>query len=293
MPIEILDRIQNYLDHPLQKINEIDTITHDVFYKTHIKTNTPIVMTKMMDDWNATKKWSLDYFKKIGEDKQTYISKGNIRQQETHWEHGSFLDYLEEVKHSETSKSETYISNISILKMFPELKEDVDFSLISNYKIRNSTSLWIGPPGTITGWHTDRLSDNILAQVKGRKLVFLVNPNQSKFMHTSDKYEPGSRLSAVDMEKFDENKFPKFKKNAQVFYTILEPGKMLFIPKLWWHCVYGIDISISTNNFGYTPYDNFKMKSQEFSKRMLHSAGLYGKNCVCHYYDENGKRHKR
>ena len=35
------------------------------------------------------------------------------------------------------------------------------------------------------------------------------------------------------------------------------------------------------------------MKSVERVKRILHAFGLYGKNCVCHYYDESGKRQKR
>ena len=179
-----------------------------------------------------------------------------------------------------------------IAKMFPELLQHVDFSLISNNTIRNSTSLWIGPPGTITGWHTDRLANNILALIEGRKLVFLVNPKESKKMYPSDKYEPGSRLSSVSMEKFDENKHPMFK-DATVYYTIIHPGEMLFIPQTWWHSVYGLDISISSNNFGFTPIDNFKMKASELIKRKLHSLNLYGKDCVCHYHDDNGKRQKR
>jgi hypothetical protein len=69
---------------------------------------------------------------------------------------------------------------------------------------------------------------------------------------------------------------------------------MLFIPQTWWHCVYGLDISISSNNFAFTPFDNFKMKTAEFVKRKLHNVGLFGsKDCVCHYVNNEGKRVKR
>jgi len=232
----------------------------------------------------------LDYFEKIGKDKETYMYKGNIRQNDTNWQFGAFQDYLNEIR---SEKTDTYLGNMPIAKMFPELLEHVDFSLISNNTIRNSTSLWIGPPGTITGWHTDRLANNILALIEGRKLVFLVSPKESDKMYPSDKYEPGSRLSDVNMEDFDEKNHPMFK-NANVQYTIIQPGEMLFIPQTWWHVVYGLDVSISSNNFGFTPIDNFKMKSVEFVKRNLHSMGLYSsKNCVCHYVNESGKRVKR
>ena len=289
----ILQRVQSILNHPLEKIDEIDDISHNDFYNKYIKTNTSVLLTNMMHNWKAKDLWSLEYFEKIGQDKEAFSYQGNIRQNETNWQYGKFLDYLKDIKNYDSSNTSTYLGNMSIAKMFPELMEHVDFSLISDNTIRNSTSLWIGPPGTITGWHTDRLANNILAQVKGRKLVFLVNPEQTKNMYPSKKYEPGSRLSDVDMENFDASKTPNFK-NVKVRYALIEPEQMLFIPQNWWHCVYGIDISISSNNFGFTPMDNFKMKSSEFLKRNLHSLGLFAKNdCVCHYYDDKGNRQKR
>ena len=282
---EILERVQGILNTELNEVNSIETITHDDFYKNHIKTNTPVKMTNMMSHWKAMDLWSLDYFEKIGKDKETYMYQGNIRQNDTNWHFGAFQDYLNDIR-SNSDNTETYLGNMPIAKMFPELLEHVDFSLISNNTIRNSTSLWIGPPGTITGWHTDRLANNILALVEGRKLVFLVSPKETDKMYPSNKYEPGSRLSDVNMEDFDEVNHSLFK-DAHVQYTVIHPGEMLFIPQNWWHVVYGLDISISSNNFGFTPLDNFKMKSSELIKRKLHSIGLYSpKNCVCHYYNE-------
>ena len=290
MSQDLLNRFQTYLDIPLKEIETIDNIDHKGFYSTYMKKNRPVVMTKMMDEWEASKTWSLDYFKAVGKDKETFIATGNNFQEDTNWEYGSFLNSIEQIENPTDDEKGGYLMNLSILKMFPELKNHVDFSLISKHKVRNSLSLWIGPKGTLTGWHTDRLADNILAQIQGSKLVLLANPNQSKYMYPSKKYEPGSRLSVVDMENFDASKFPVFKKNANILYTVLRPNQMLFIPQNWWHCVYGLETSISSNNFGFSFIDNFKMKATEFSKRMLHKVGLYGKECCCHYYDENGKR---
>lgn len=288
---KIINRVESILNQSPVKVSEIESISNEDFQVSYIKKNSPVKITGMMDNWKATKLWSLDYFEKIGKDKETYMYQGNIRQNDTNWHFGAFQDYLNEIRNATKSKTETYLGNISIAKMFPEVLEHVDFSLVSKNTIRNSTSLWIGPPGTITGWHTDRLANNILALIEGRKLVFLVSPKETDKMYPSNKYEPGSRLSDVNMEDFDYEKHSLFR-DAKVHYTIIHPKEMLFIPQNWWHCVYGLDVTISSNNFGFTPIDNLKMKTLEFVKRKLHSIDLYGKDCVCHYY-KDGKRIKR
>lgn len=289
---KIIDRVQSILNKPLKDVESITKISFDDFRNNYFKKNKAVLLTQMMDNWKAKDLWTPEYFEKIGKDKETFTYKGNIRQEETNWQYGKFLDYLQDIKNYDSTSTSTYLGNMSIADMFPEVIEHVDFTLVSKGAVRNSTSLWIGPPGTITGWHTDRLANNILAQVYGKKLVFLVDPSQNRNMHPSQKYEPGSRLSDVNMEDFNESKTPKFK-NATVQYVVLKPGQMLFIPQNWWHCVYGIDVSISSNNFGFTATDNLKMKTAEATKRFLHNLGLYGKDCVCHYIDENGKRQKR
>ncbi len=175
----IIEKVQGILNKPLQDIKTIEKISHDDFFNNYLKKNVPVKITQMMDHWKATELWSLDYFEKIGKDKETYMYKGNIRQNDTNWQFGAFQDYLNEIRSANT---DTYLGNMPIAKMFPELLEHVDFSLISKNTVRNSTSLWIGPPGTLTGWHTDRLANNILALIEGRKLVFLVSPKDSKDM---------------------------------------------------------------------------------------------------------------
>ena len=102
-------------------------------------------------------------------------------------------------------------------------------------------------------------------------------------MYPSDKYEPGSELSNINMEKFDKTQYELFKKNAIVQYVVLKENEMLFVPKKWWHCVYGTEISVSTNNFGFSFIDNIIMRSNEFLKRQLHHMGLFGKDHVRTY----------
>jgi lysine-specific demethylase 8 len=283
MSQELLNRVQTYLDKPLTEISRIEKINHNDFYNQHFKKNKPVVITKMVKDWEASKIWSLDYFKRIGKDKNIFIAKGNNFQENTKWEQGNFVDFIDRIEKHKDGESTDYLMDISIKKYFPELKKHIDFSLISNHTVRNYNAIWIGLKGTITGWHTDRLANNILAQIKGKKVVFLVSPEQSKYMYKSKKYEPGSLLSNIDMENFDENKFSLYKKHANVSYAIIDENEMLFIPQKWWHCVYGVEFSISTQNFGFSFIDNIRMKSHEFLRRNLHKIGFYGKNYVRTY----------
>ncbi|RYH74579.1 cupin-like domain-containing protein [Meridianimaribacter flavus] len=284
MPKDLLNRIQSYVDNPLKEIESIEKISHDDFYKNYLKKNKPVVITDMVKDWDASNKWSLDFFKKIGANKDTYMAKGNNFQKDARWEHGKFVDFIEQIEKSkETGERVKYLMDIPILKLFPELKQDIDFSLVSNHTVRDYNAIWIGPKGTITGWHNDRLANNILAQIKGQKVVFLVSPKESKFMYRNKRYEPGSELSSIDMEDFDSNKFSLFQKNATVQYVVLSEKQMLFVPKRWWHCVYGTEVSISTNNFGFSFVDNIRMKTNEFIKRKLYHLGLFGKDHVRTY----------
>jgi lysine-specific demethylase 8 len=292
MSQELRDRIQNLLDKPLLDLETIDKISHEDFLKNYVKKHKPVKITNMMHDWSATKNWSLDYFEKIGQNKEAYISKGNIRQQETKWEFGNFVDYVKQIRHEQEQTDATYLSNIPIMKLFPELKNDVDFSMLSDHKIADSMSIWIGPKGTITGFHQDR-ADNILAQVKGSKVWLIVDNSQSEFMYRSNKFEPGSILSEIDLENFDRDKYPLFQK-ADVYFVEINEGDMVFNPKNSWHCVYSTDTSISVNCMSYSMYDYIEGKIKSFTKVKLHEMGLYGtKDCVCHFKDENGKRIRR
>lgn len=292
MSKELRQRIQSLLDKPLLELETVDNISSSDFYNDYIKKGVPVKMTNMMNDWKAVKTWSLDYFEEIGKDKETYISKGNIRQQETKWEYGSFLEYIQKIKGSSSEKELTYLSNLSIMKLFPELEKDVDFSILSDHKVKDSKSIWIGPKGTITGFHQDR-ADNILAQVKGSKVWLIVDNKQSDLMYESDKYEPGSILSEIDLENFEKEKYPLFQK-ADIYFVEIAEGEMVFNPKGFWHCVYSTDTSISVNCFSYSNLDFIGGKLKSFAQVKLHNMGLYRpNNCVCHYNDENGIRRRR
>lgn len=90
--------------------------------------------------------------------------------------------------------------------------------------------------------HFDVL-DNVYVQIVGRKKVTLWAPDQALNM-----YLDGDKSKIIDIDHFDEGKFPKFK-NAQRYEGVLEPGDILFIPSMWFHNTEALDFGVAINVF--------------------------------------------
>lgn len=271
------------ISHPHENaisIPRISAISPGEFRTNYIKQKQPVVITEMMQSWPAMNTWSLDYFAQL--DADIFLERGNVMQAETHFERAGFREYIDQLIASEDrdGSQQNYLSVFDIFSAFPQLKDDVDFQLIAQFKLQNTISGWIGPAGTVTGYHID-WADNLFAQIYGRKRFFLVSPDQSKNMYPSSKFDYGSTLSEVDVLNYDTSRHPNFLR-VKAVTTTLSPGEMLFIPRGWWHCVQSLDKSISVNNFGVDRKGLWIDETQEKIKARLHKYGLYGRECTCH-----------
>ena len=207
-------------------------------------------------------------------------------QDDTQFRKASFSDFIEQLmsEESEEQKNKAYLSVFRIFDEFPELRDDVDFSILDANKVKSSTSGWIGPAGTVTGYHID-WGDNILAQISGRKCLHLASPEDNDNMYISRKFDQGTTISEVDLNNYDEESFPKFK-NVKHYKIILHPGEMVFIPRGWWHHVQSLDRSISVSNI------TFDWRGLAFDviphriKQILHNAGLWKCDCTCHAFKD-------
>jgi lysine-specific demethylase 8 len=183
-----------------------------------------------------------------------------------------------------------YLSVFRVFDAFPELRSDVDFSLLSQFKVKNTAKGWIGPAGTVTGYHVD-WGDNVLAQICGRKEVRLVAPKYSKYMYPSKRFDQGTMSSDMDVDNLDADRFPLFAK-ATEYRVVIHPGEMLFIPRGWWHYVRSLDKSISVSNISYDTKGIVVDLLSERIKQVFHDVGLYRVPCTCHI-EHNGKRMRR
>ena len=94
--------------------------------------------------------------------------------------------------------------------------------------------LWIGGR-TMTPLHHD-LTNNLMCQVYGRKLVRLISPMQNDRVQNFAGVH--SRLGWVSDAKAREN-------GLAVRDVVLSAGDALFLPVGWWHCVQAEAFSVT------------------------------------------------
>ena len=274
------------LEEVLAKCNSIEETTNfdsKNFKKNYFNKKKPVLLKGYGNNWKAKSKWTLDFLSSLESDKQVSLEIGANNQNATNFVKQNLSDYINSLKNDEDKdkKDRKYLTLFNIFDKFPFLKEDLELSIFTKYTVENDIFAWIGPEGTVTGFHYDSLH-NLLAQVKGKKLVILVSPSDNKNMYVSDKFEYGAISSQVDINNYNEEKHPKFRE-AKYFSVVLEPGDVIYIPKGWWHYVRSLETSISISNFGAFLSDVIIMKPLERILYSLHCRGYYKKdNCTCH-----------
>jgi lysine-specific demethylase 8 len=273
-------------------IDAVDSISPATFKRNYIDTNTPLLMRQETAKWPAMKKWSFEFFAAQSLPRHVFLEMNNVLQGDAQYEVMEYGEYIRRMVEDDSGQPapKGYLSVFRVFAAFPQLQRDVDFSILSQFKIKNTPKGWIGPAGTVTGYHLD-WGDNVLAQICGRKEVRLVAPADSKYMYPSRRFDQGTLLSEMDVDCYDAARFPMFRK-ATEYRLVIHPGEMLFIPRGWWHHVRSLDKSISVSNLGYDAKGIVVDLLSERMKQILHDVGLYRVPCTCHI-DRNGKRIRR
>ena len=261
-------------------IASANQISPQDFLDHHIRQNLPLKMTGMMDAWPAMQNWNLKYFRSLNSETEVHLEVGNVMQGDTEFKKNSFAEFVDRIINDDGNGDKEYLSVFKIFEHFPQLKKDVDFSILNQHKLKHSMVGWIGPAGTVTGYHVD-WGDNILAQIYGRKELLLAPPSATENMYVSKKFDQGATLSDVDVDNFDEAQFPKFKK-VRHHQVTLNPGEMIFIPRGWWHLVRSLDKSISVSNLTYDLKGMLVDALPGRIKQTLHDAGIWKCPCTCH-----------
>ncbi|WP_449419710.1 cupin-like domain-containing protein [Phormidium nigroviride] len=233
------------------------------FLENYYATNTPVILTNAMSNWQAMRLWTPNYLgHKYGH--ATVEIQAN-RQSDPEYEinlekhkqtvlFGKYVDMVVSsgesndyymVANNQNLEREEFKSLFNDIEIFPEYLNPADTS--------GRVFFWFGPAGTITPLHHDPVN-LILAQVLGRKRVRMISPEQTPLM-----YNHVGVFSKVDGENPDLEKYPLYR-NVKILEFILEPGEAIFIPVGWWHHVKSLDVSISVSftNFVFPNYYEWK-----------------------------------
>jgi hypothetical protein len=229
------------------------------FLDRYYSASRPVIITGMMDDWPAMKKWGLDYFLRAFGSRAVEVQVG--RSASDNYEAGRdqfrrtmlFSEFLERVS-TAGKTNDIYItaSNNSANKAaLPELWDDiVQFPEYLNANSPQNGFLWFGPAGTITPFHHD-LTNNVMAQVIGRKRILLAPTWDIPFM---------KNLTHVYCDIDGRNTPPAPRPGSyepQILECILSPGEVLFLPVGCVHFVEALEISatVAFTNFAFDDND--------------------------------------
>ncbi|CAH0407885.1 unnamed protein product [Chilo suppressalis] len=229
-------------------IEVIDCPSMEHFYKNYIVAEKPVVLRNCINHWPALSKWrDQNYFIKLAGARTVSIEIGRDYT-ESEWTQKlmTIEDFIKDFIF-QTNGSTGYLAQYQLFEQIPELKEDIiepEYCCFADKDEPVDVMAWYGPKGTLSPLHHDP-KKNLLTQVVGEKQIFLFSPQDSEFLYPHE-HELLHNTSKVDPRQPDLLKYPKYK-DAKVYYCVLSPGQMLYIPPKWWHFVESLSISFSVS----------------------------------------------
>ncbi|WP_033074157.1 cupin-like domain-containing protein [Sphingopyxis sp. MWB1] len=226
----------------------LDTIVKpcgDDFYRFYYEANRPAKIRGLVDHWPALSRWSLEHFSAVAggviveaqvereADPDYELTKDKHRKKIRFDE---LIDWLRRDESSNDIYLTAYNSGVNAAALAP-LWDDLEPIDLLTPKAERDGFFWLGPRGTLTPWHHD-LTNNLLVQVVGRKLVRLAPPWAFERMRNS-------RHCFSDWENYPLPAGPGDEYRPPVLEAVIEPGEAIFLPVGWWHQVEALDLSAS------------------------------------------------
>jgi histone arginine demethylase JMJD6 len=243
-------------------------LSYQEFSEGYLYPNKPVIITGAMDQWNALKRWTPEFFKT--EFRSMKFSIGDTEYgQAAHGESAgtefTMAEFIDRVLQSCEESPAPYFRNRNLYALFPSLKEDIEplpEYLLPNWlgdkylvkqvgEVLNRGAvieIYIGGKGgRFPVLHYDGVGTHaFLMQIHGQKQYIVYPPEQERFLYASPRKINLSLINDVD--KPDLEKYPLFAKATPTVF-VLEPGELLFVPSHWWHTAKMLtpSITISAN----------------------------------------------
>jgi hypothetical protein len=210
----------------------------DLFYAP----GRPVVIEGEIDDWPALTRWTPDYLRAAVGDAPVECQAGRDANPDFELDkdrHRRILPFATFLDLIEAGGNDAYITaynSAGNAAALAPLQRDLGF--LEKYLTRAHGMMWIGPAGTFTPLHFD-LTNNLLAQIVGRKRVTLLPPSEApRLQHNRHVFSDVHDIH-------DESRLAKYPaaRDARRFEVDLGPGDLLYVPIGWWHQVRSLDFS--------------------------------------------------
>lgn len=223
---------------PLKSVVSNSELNSDFSYRY-----TPTIFKGIAKDWPCIHKWTDDFFAtEMGSYPVEIID--NIGAMENGGSHinTDMATFINKLKNNEKA----YLRVCRLIDDKPELKEDLDLSLIN--KLAGGISkgdifyLFIGEEGTNTTMHSE-MPATVFVQVRGSKRWSILPPEERIFLDPKAQRLAYYHTKANPL-KPENNNYPILS-YAKVYDVITEVGDVLVIPPFYWHYVENLSSSVA------------------------------------------------
>ena len=249
--LKTLDELEGW-DEEYPKIDIVEEApSYENFKINYLSKNKPLLIRGGANHWKAMN-WTFESLKEKVGNVQVEILDGRDKnpnfelEKDKHATKITMANFIDRILKSEVSNDFYMTANNAknVTKNLIELTEDYaqigdGYIDMSRDAILSRSSFWIGPKGTKTPLHYDRMN-NIFVQIHGKKQVQLVHPFQIPYM-----YNHNFVFSSIKyLDDYDTARYPQANKVTPVQVEV-GAGDVLFIPVSWYHYVKSIENSIS------------------------------------------------
>ena len=239
----------------------------------------PHVLRGFAREWPAVRRWTFPHLASLGPDTPVRLVLGNREHDPTRFEAATFGEYMALLQQGPLADGALpYLKEFDLLGQFPSLKADVPGDALFPRGAWVWNDVWIGPAGSRTGLHHDRL-DNVAVLLKGRKRFRLVAPGTLEALGAlSSKYDRVSVMASLGVDELV-SRAP----GTAVQEVDLEAGDVIHVPAGWWHEVVNLDASIFMSGFFGGKWGVSAKWLSTLPWHLLHRAGWWRRgDCVCH-----------
>lgn len=226
-------------------IPRLDGICRDEFLDRFYAPGRPVILRGALAGWPALDRWTPAYLREVIGDAEVEVQAG--RSANPDFEYGKdalrrrmpFSAFIDRVE-SETGNDIYLTASNNAANAAALAPLHADMRYLPDYLTDAHGMLWIGPAGTLTPLHFD-LTNNMMAQIVGRKRVILLPPSETaKLAHNRAVFS-----DVKDLEDQRALKTVPSAREATRHEIVLEPGEALYIPIGWWHQVRALDFSVT------------------------------------------------
>ncbi len=252
----------------LEQIPRVSTITKEEFLKQYVALQKPVVIERLIVDWPAFEKWSLDYINELAGEKEVPVyddrpisSEHKFNEAHARMKMSEYIDLLKK----ESTNYRIFLYNL--LKEVPRLQQDFKYPDVGLKFMKKLPFLFFGGSDSKVFMHYDIDLANIFHfHFHGEKQCILYPPSETKYLYKV----PHALIShqGIDFTNPDLDKWPALKK-AKGYITNLKHGETLYMPEGYWHQMTyltpGFSMSIRSvpkkfSNFAQATYNVFIMR---------------------------------